>query len=159
MIEILRVAGAFGVGGAVRVFSFSRNLSIYKKIYNKDKEEFSFRVLKFLNKGKSVIIIENINTRDSAETLRGEFFYVKKIDLPQTGKNEFYPHDLIDRKVHVICSNATCRITDVKNFGAGNLIEVLHKNDKFLIPFTEENFPASGDEIFLTLDAFNGFKN
>jgi ribosomal 30S subunit maturation factor RimM len=50
-------------------------------------------------------------------------------------------------------------ITNVENFGAGDLIEISHKDDKFLVPFTRENFPDSGEEIFMTLEAFNGFKN
>jgi 16S rRNA processing protein RimM len=158
MIVILRVGGAFGIGGAVRASSYSRNLSAYKKICYKDGNEYSFRVMKFLGNSKVVISLEGIHTRTQAENLKGEFFYVKKEDLPNKEENEFYVHDLIGQKVCVIGSGIKCLITNVENFGAGDLIEISHKNKKFLVPFTAENFPNTGNEIFITLEAFNGFK-
>jgi 16S rRNA processing protein RimM len=158
MIVILRVVGAFGIRGAVRVFSYSRNLSVYKNIYDKGGKEYSFCVMKFLINGRAVISFSSINTRTQAEDLKGEFFYVKKNDLPDKKENEFYAHDLIGQKVCVIGSGVKCLITNVENFGAGDLIEISHKNKKFLVPFTTENFPNTSDEIFITLEAFNGFK-
>ncbi|MDR2645568.1 MAG: ribosome maturation factor RimM [Holosporaceae bacterium] len=158
MIVILRVVGAFGVNGGVRVSSYSRNLSAYKKVYDKDRKEYSFRVMKFLSNGKAVISLENIHTRTQAESFKGEFFYIKKIDLPSKKENEFYAHDLVGQKAYVVGSRIKCLITNVENFGAGDLMEISHKNKKFLVPFTTENFPNAENEIFIALEAFNGFK-
>ncbi|MDR0631975.1 MAG: ribosome maturation factor RimM [Holosporaceae bacterium] len=159
MIEILRVAGAFGTRGALRVVTLSHNLSHYKKVYDGQENAFSFCIIRFLGGNKLAISIENINDRNAAESLKGKIFYVKKSDLPQIRKNEVYFCDLIGREVRVMDSDIVCKITDVKNYGAGDLIEVSHGNETFLVPYTQENFPDSDDQIIMTLDAFNGFKD
>jgi 16S rRNA processing protein RimM len=115
--------------------------------------------MRFLAKNRVVLAIENISNRNQAESLVGTVFYVKKADLPQKNDGEFYPSDLIGRKVQVIGTDIKCLIANVENFGAGDLIEISHKNGKFLVPFTRENFPDSGDEIFITVEAFDGFKS
>ena len=58
----------------MRVLSFSQNLSIYKKVYNKNGEGFSFRVMKFLANSRVVISIKSIDTRNQAESMKGQFF-------------------------------------------------------------------------------------
>jgi 16S rRNA processing protein RimM len=163
LVEILRIVGAFGVRGAVRIVPFSKNLADYKKISDKDGNDFAFRILKFLGNGKAVIVLDGIDDRSQAEMLKGNIFYVKKSDLPKIQENEFYVRDLVGLDVSVIDSDARCKIVDVHNFGAGDLIELLHENKSFLVPFTRENFPDSqnsvDNQILLTKDAFDGFKN
>jgi 16S rRNA processing protein RimM len=160
LVEILRVVGVFGVRGAVRVVPFSKNLADYKKISDKDGNDFAFRILKFLSDGKIVILLDGIDDRSRAETLKGDIFYVKKSDLPEIGKNEFYVRDLVGLDVSVIDLDVQCRIVGVHNFGAGDLIEFIYDNKTFLVPFTRENFPDSVDnQILLTKEAFNGFRN
>jgi 16S rRNA processing protein RimM len=159
LIEILRVIGAFGIHGALRVFPFSKKLNCYRKIYDKNKAEFTFRVVKFCGNGRVIICIDDITDRNMAESLIGEVFYIKKSDLAKIEKNEIYLCDLIGREVHVLNSDIKCKITNAENFGAGDLIEISHDNVAFLVPFTERNFPNVGDQIYITSEAFNGFKN
>jgi 16S rRNA processing protein RimM len=153
------VVGAFGTRGALRVVSFSEKLSNYKKLYSKDSSEFLFKVVKFIGKTKLVISLENITDRNSAELLKNKEFYVKKSDLPKIEKNEFYLCDLVGKKLQVLGTNIECKVTNVHNFGAGDLLEISHENDVFLAPFTKENFPDSSNEILMTSKAFEWFKN
>ncbi|MDR0968187.1 MAG: ribosome maturation factor RimM [Holosporaceae bacterium] len=158
MLEILRVTGAFGTRGALRVFSFSKNITQYKKIYDENGVEFAFRIIRFLGGVRMAASIEGVNDRNAAEALKGRIFYVKKTDLPKIAENEVYISDLIGKKARVADSDIRCEITGVENYGAGDLIEISYENEKFLVPFTKANFPDSDNEILITAEAFDGFR-
>lgn len=160
MIEILRVTAAFGIKGAVRVFLYTDNINHYKKICDRSGNEFRFKVLNQKN-DTAVIKFESVNDRNEAEKLKGISFYVKKEDLPKLDSNQFFICDLIGQKISVIGENVDLEIVDVKNFGAGDLIEISEKGakDSFFIPFTKENFPETNGEISISSDTYKNFKN
>ena len=160
MIEILRVTAAFGIKGAVRVFLYTDNVNHYKKIYDRSGNEFYFKVLNQKNNA-AVIKFEAVDDRNEAEKLKGISFYVKKEDLPKLGSNQFFVCDLIGQKVVVTGKNVDLKIIDVKNFGAGDLIEISEEGakDSFFIPFTKENFPETNGEISISSDTYKNFKN
>lgn len=159
MIEILRVTAAFGIRGAVRVFLYTDNISRYKKIYDRNGNEFCF---KLLNQKSNIAVIKfnSINDRNEAEELKGTSFYVKKEDLPKLDDDQIFICDLIGRKVTVIGKDVDLKIVDVKNFGAGDLIEIHEKRarDSFFIPFTKENFPETDGEISISFETYRNFK-
>ncbi|MDR1551088.1 MAG: ribosome maturation factor RimM [Holosporaceae bacterium] len=165
MIEVLRVTGAFGVKGAVRVRLLTNNFSNYKKIYDEDGLEYSFFGLRFLGGTKAALFLDGITNRAAAEALKGRNYYVKKVDLPAIGENEFYLCNLLGRKVLVHNSEKEYVIVDVKNFGAGDLIELSRGNeDTFLVPFTRKNFPGednpdSDGSLILSAEALGWFGN
>lgn len=160
MIEILRVTAAFGIKGAVRVFLYTSNINHYKKIYDCDGNEFCFKVLS-QKSNTAVIKLDSVNDRNEAEKLKGTSFHVRKEDLPTLNDDQFFIHDLIGRKVTIIGEDIDLEIIDVKNFGAGDLIEISEKGakDSFFIPFTRENFPESDDEILISFETYKNFKN
>ena len=153
MIEILRIVGAFGIRGAVRIESYSDNLKKYKKLYNDVGEAFAFRVLK-----PNVINLENVNDRNVAETLKGRSLFIKEDELEPLENGEFYLHDLIGREIKVHDSESTCVITDVCNYGAGDIVELSYDGQRFLVPFTNTNFPETNGELLLSVDAFKNFR-
>ena len=160
MIEILRVTAAFGIKGAVRVFLYTDNINHYKKIYDDGGNEFRFKLLNQKN-NTAVIKLESVNDRNAAEELKGTSFYVKKEDFPELNSNQFFICDLIGQKVSVIGENIDLEIIDVKNFGAGDLIEISEEGakDSFFIPFTKENFPETDEEIAISSETYKNFKN
>ena len=160
MVEILRVTAAFGVKGAVRVFLYTDNIDHYKKIYNRDGDGFVFKILS-KKSNTAVIKFDFVNNRNEAEWLKGVSFYVRKEDLPKLENDQFFFCDLIGQKVSVIGENLDLKIIDVKNFGAGDLIEILEKGsrDSFFIPFTKENFPETDGEISISSETYRNFKN
>ncbi len=160
MIEILRVTAAFGIKGAVRVFLYTDNINHYKKIYDRDGNEFRFKLLN--QKGDTAVIkIDFVDDRNEAEKLKGMSFFVKKEDLPKLDENQFFICDLIGQKVSVIGEDINLKIVDVKNFGAGDLIEIseVGSKDSFFIPFTKENFPETDEQIVITAETYRNFKN
>lgn len=160
MIEILRVTAAFGIKGAVRVFLYTDNINHYKKIYDRDGNEFQFKLLS--PKGDTAVIkIDSVDDRNEAEKLKGMSFFVKKEDLPKLDENQFFICDLIGQKVSVVGEDVDLKIIDVKNFGAGDLIEIseVESEGSFFIPFTKENFPEADGQIVITAETYRNFKN
>ncbi|MBO7454724.1 MAG: ribosome maturation factor RimM [Alphaproteobacteria bacterium] len=160
MVEILRVTAAFGIKGAVRVFLYTDDINHYKKIYDRDGNEFRFKLLNQKG-GSAVIKLDSIDNRNDAEKLKGASFYVKKEDLPKLDENQFFICDLIGQKVSVIGEDVDLEIIDVKNFGAGDLIEISEERskDSFFVPFTKENFPETDGEISISFETYRNFKN
>lgn len=160
MVEILRVTAAFGIKGAVRVFLYTDDINHYKKIYDRDGNEFRFKLLNQKG-GNAVIKLDSIDNRNDAEKLKGASFYVKKEDLPKLDENQFFICDLIGQKVSVIGEDVDLEIIDVKNFGAGDLIEISEEGakDSFFVPFTKENFPETDGEISISFETYRNFKN
>ncbi len=160
MIEILRVTAAFGIKGSVRVFLYTDNINHYKKIYDYNRNVFCFKVLNQKN-NTAIIKLDAVNDRNEAEKLKGVSFYVNKEDLPKLKNDQFFICDLIGQKVSVIGENIDLKIVDVKNFGAGDLIEISENGtkDSFFIPFTKENFPETYGEISISSETYRNFKN
>jgi len=160
LIEILRVTAAFGIKGAVRVFLYTDNINRYKKIYDRDGNGFRFKVLNQKN-NSAVIKLESVNDRNEAEKLKRIPFFVNKEDLPKLDSDQFFICDLIGQKVSVVGEESDLKIIDVKNFGAGDLIEISEAGakDSFFIPFTKENFPETGGEISISSETYRNFKN
>ena len=71
MVEILRITAAFGIKGAVRVFLYTDNISDYDKLYDRDGNEFRFKVLSKTSSPNVVVIkFRAVNDRNDAEKLK-----------------------------------------------------------------------------------------
>jgi 16S rRNA processing protein RimM len=182
LIEVVRIIGVYGVRGALRATLLSSNLKSYKKIYNADGQEFDFSIVRYCDGNKVILSVSGLDDRTTAESLKGTCFYVKKTDLPEAEEDEFYVCDLVgqfvtlvdvaddnidvDGKIDVFAESVkfvelatdqvnSLVISNVYNFGAGDIIEIKHNDDAFLVPFTRENFPVTKkDDIQLTKRAF-----
>ena len=159
MVEILRIVSAFGIKGAVRAVLYTDNLDQYKKLYDQDRKEYDFRVLH--RKGNTTVLsLGGITDRNDAEQLVNSSFFVKKTDMPALEENKFYIFDLIGKKIKVADTDKELQIIDVKNFGAGDLIELAEDNqESFFVPFTKENFPETGDSMVISEKAYGDFQN
>jgi 16S rRNA processing protein RimM len=158
LIKVLRVVGAFGIGGSLRAQLFSENLPDHRIVYSQDGRKFQFRILRFLEKSRAIIAIDGVADRTAAESLKNECFYLKRDDLPATAPGEFYLCDLVGREVAVMDSDLRCKILGVQNYGAGDLLEISYGEEAFFVPFTRENFPNAEGEILMTRAAFEGFR-
>lgn len=162
-IEILRITKAHGVRGILCAVLFSGSMKSYKKIYDASGSEHTFKVIRYTGGNNVLLSISGIEDRNAAESLKGLCFFVKKEDLPGLLEGEFYICDLIGKTLKIVGSEESTGyvISDLFDFGAGNLIEVTCEDDSFLIPFTAENFPNSDSkvDIQVTAEAFNSYKN
>ena len=131
-----------GLKGEIRVnimtttFEVFKNLQIYSDL--EESINWNFYKISFKN-NKCVVQLDNCFTREDALKFKGKNIYSRKKYLPNTKNNEYYVDDLIGCKIIIEKNNKIGKITDIKNFGAGDLLEVKLDNKIVLIPFNNEN--------------------
>ena len=127
LIQVGRVAGAFGVRGEVRITSFTSEplaLLDYKILMREDGSTGLTLTSARAAKGGVVGRAKEIETREQAEALRGLKLYISRDRLPEPEEDEFYVTDLIGLSVETAEGETLGRVKAVQDFGAGDLLEI-----------------------------------
>jgi 16S rRNA processing protein RimM len=146
LIQVGRVAGAFGVRGEVRITSFTADpvaLVDYKDLKREDGSPGLTLTSGRAAKGGIVARAREIETREQAEALRGLKLYIPRDRLPEPEEDEFYVTDLVGLAVETAEGEALGRVRSVQDFGAGDLLEVAPPEGgaTWYLPFTREAVP------------------
>ncbi|RAK67261.1 ribosome maturation factor RimM [Phenylobacterium kunshanense] len=147
LIQVGRVAGAFGVRGEVRITSFTADpvaLLDYRDLKREDGAPALTLLAGRPAKGGIVARAKEIETREQAEALRGLKLFIPRSTLPETDdEDEFYVTDLIGLAVETPEGEPLGAIRSVQDFGAGDLLEILPPEGgaTWYLPFTKEAVP------------------
>ena len=146
LIQVGRVAGAFGVRGEVRITSFTAEplaLVDYKTLVREDGQPALTLTSGRVAKGGIVARATEIETREQAEALRGLKLYIPRDVLPEPDEDEFYVTDLIGLAVQTAEGEALGTVKSVQDFGAGDLLEIAPTEGgaTWYLPFTREAVP------------------
>jgi len=146
LIQVGRVAGAFGVRGEVRITSFTAEplaLVDYKTLMREDGSAGLTLTSGRPVKGGVVARAKEVETREQAEALRGLKLYIPRDRLPAPEEDEFYVTDLIGLAIETADGEPLGRIKAVQDFGAGDLLEVQPPEGgaTWYLPFTREAVP------------------
>lgn len=147
-VVVAQFGAAHGVRGEVRLKSFTEDpmsLASYSPLKSRDGRAFvivSARPAAGTTPDMLVVRVEGVATRDMAETLNGLELLMPRDRLPATEADEFYHDDLIGLDVRMRDGNEAGTVVAVRNFGAGDLIEVAPgRGPTFLVPFTRAVVP------------------
>ena len=145
LIQVGRVAGAFGVRGEVRITSFTAEplaLVDYKDLKREDGSPGLTLTSGRAAKGGIVARAREVETREQAEALRGLKLYIPRDRLPEPDEDEFYVTDLIGLSVETAGGEPLGRVKAVQDFGAGDLLEIQPaEGASWYLPFTREAVP------------------
>ncbi len=147
LIQVGRVAGAFGVRGEIRITSFTAEplaLAEYGVLLREDGSPGLTLTTARVVKGGVVARAREVETRDQAEALRGLKLFIPRERLPPPeDEDEFYVADLIGLAVVDAAGAALGRIKAVQDFGAGDLLEIAPEGvgATWYLPFTREAVP------------------
>ena len=146
LIVVGQIAGAFGVRGEVRVRSFT------------DDPEAIFDYGPLLDAAGKVVLTpvrhrslndlfsvtaQETHQREAWEAMRGTLLHAPRAALPEAEEGEVYVADLIGARVVHVDGRELGVVKTVQNFGAGELLEITPPTGaSYLLPFTEETFPA-----------------
>ena len=149
-IILAAVAGAHGVGGEVRLKSFSESadsLKRHKRVFVDHDRPLTLVSVRGGGQG-AIVRFAEINDRNSAEALRGKLLSVPRDELPPLDEGEYYYADLIGLHCESETGEKLGTVFGVENFGAGDLLEI-EKVDgkKSLIPFRDGIAELRGDRI------------
>jgi 16S rRNA processing protein RimM len=145
LILVGRVAGAFGVKGEVKIAAYTDDpgaLVRYRDLKREDGSPGLTLTAGRRHKGALVGRAKEITTREEAEALRGLGLYLARDILPEPDEDEFYLADLIGLRVVDVDGAEIGRIKDVRNFGAGDLLEIAPQTGPtWWLPFTKAAVP------------------
>lgn len=138
-LTIGKIAGVFGVKGAVKVFSYTEprenilNYPIWT--LTKNAEFKSVKVLSGQAQGKTIVAsLVNITDRDQAAALNGWEVVIERSQLPPAAKDEYYWADLIGLSVETIEGIALGVVDHLLETGANDVLVIKGDRER-LIPF------------------------
>ncbi|MDQ0465668.1 16S rRNA processing protein RimM [Caulobacter ginsengisoli] len=146
LIQVGRVAGAFGVRGEVRLSAYTEDplaLVSYRTLLRQDGSLGLTITQGRPAKGGLVCRCLEIETKEQADALRGLRLFVPRASLPEPDEDEFYLTDLVGLRVETPEGAPLGAIKSVQDFGAGDILEITpaEGGPTWYLPFTREAVP------------------
>ncbi len=139
------VTGPHGVGGAVRIKSFTarpKDVAAYGPL---DDDSGTRRLeLRLLGAARGVLIgrFSGVDDRNAAEALRGLHLYLPRAALPPPEPEEYYHADLIGLDAVLADGTRLGRVRAIHDFGAGDTVEIERTGaPSIMVPFTRAIVP------------------
>ncbi|MBX9761267.1 MAG: ribosome maturation factor RimM [Beijerinckiaceae bacterium] len=145
-ILVGRFGAAHGVRGEIRIKSFTADpmaLASYAGLTDQTGAR-SFRIESARPVKDDLIVarVAGLKDRNGAEALTNVEIYIAREALPPAGEEEFYIADLIGMRAELADGAAFGTITNVLNFGAGDILDIaLEGGGSRLLPFTRACAP------------------
>jgi 16S rRNA processing protein RimM len=139
------VTGPHGVGGALRIKSFTarpEDIAAYGPLA--DETGRRNLELRLLGAAKGVLIarLSGVEDRNRAEALRGLRLYLPRSALPQPEPEEYYHADLIGLEAVLGDGTPLGHVRAVHDFGAGDTLEIERPGaPPAMVPFTRAIVP------------------
>lgn len=137
-LEVGKIVGTHGIHGEVKVDSwcdFPDVICKLKTVYT-DKEIKPLKIISArTHKNQALLKLENINTPEDANSLRGTVLCADRNDI-QKDDDSYFIQDILGLKV-IDAQNGTAygTVTDVFSTGANDVYEITDENKKkYLIP-------------------------
>lgn len=152
LILAAKIIGTHGVKGYLKVVSFienNDNLFLYNTIL---KDGSTIKLEKKFNSSDNLVVcmLENVTSKEEGAKLKNTEIFIKRKDLPELIKDEFYSIDLIGAEVF---SNSKL-IGHVSGMQFHKLlkncileIQIINKNIIHLAEFTKNNFFNSDENL------------
>ena len=125
-VLIGKIINAHGIKGDVKIKSFTTiptDICQYSPLLKADGTELKIK-LRSSNSDVLIAHIEGIDDRTTAEVLKGTEIFTKKSSIIDEEKDEILLSDLIGFKVLDKCSKTIGTISNILNYGAGDILEI-----------------------------------
>lgn len=155
-----KIVSAHGVKGLVKILPFGDDPRLIEELGPVYTDESGSSTLSITMKNSAghkywLAAVEGITERNGAEALRGTELYIPRDRLPESSEDDgYYYTDLVGMKAMNESGNAIGEVIAVKNFGAGDLIEIQPVGgNSYYLPF-DKNFIQNVNMEKRTLTAF-----
>jgi 16S rRNA processing protein RimM len=140
------ISGAHGVGGVVKIRSFTTepaDVAAYGPVSDEDGSLFEIKIIGEA-KGAVLARIPGVDSRDAAAALKGTRLYVAREALPPTGEDEFYHGDLLGVSVDLVDGTRFGTVTGIRAVGETDVLEIARDDGgpSAMVPFTREATPV-----------------
>lgn len=101
LIELGKISDAHGLKGELKIFPFNRDTSQLESLKSLiiDKKDYKILNIKYLN-NHFVVLLENISSREEAESFKNKSFYTYRFQLPDLDQDTYYMFDIIGCQVY-----------------------------------------------------------
>jgi 16S rRNA processing protein RimM len=141
-VHVGTFGAAIGLKGEIKLILLTSTIDVFKALgeyYNFDKSiKWSFESI-VMRKEKCVALPSNCKNRNEAEELKNQKIFSFRENFPSTDPNEYYVSDLIGCEIFNKNGNFLGNVISVDNFGAGDLLEIIYKDNKIYIPLNDDN--------------------
>ena len=150
-ILVGQVISSHGINGALKIRSYTdpiKNILKYKLFFEENqKVTLNYSFTKSPN---LICYIDGIEDKKALESLVGNKIFTLREYLPSPNEEEFYVTDLINLPILNKNSEKIGLVSNVINYGAGDLIEVTYLNNKSeIVKFTKKNFPIINKDYLI----------
>ncbi len=148
-VTLAAVAGAHGIGGAVRLKLFTPSLESLEahRVFQAGDRTLTLVDIR-TEKGGAIARFAEIADRNAAEALRGTLLEVPRDSLPPLAEGEYYYVDYIGRAVVGPDGAALGRVKTIENFGAGDILDIeLPGGKAVMVPFTSDTVREEGETL------------
>lgn len=143
-----RIGAAHGIKGEVRLVSFTaepKAIGTYGPLDDESgTRRFEIAALRPVKDNIFIARLAGVTTREAAEALNNLDLYLPRAALPAAADDEFYHADLIGLTALDSAGAEIGRVTDVLNFGGGDILEIAPAagGETLLLPFTKACVPS-----------------
>lgn len=139
-------SSAHGLRGLLKVKTFTDDpgdIASYGPLLDtKNNTSYILSVITVLKNNFVIAKVQGIETRTQADELRNIRLFCKTASLPLLTEDEYYKSSLIGLKVELLDGAPFGTVSEVFNFGSGDILEIkTQEGKKKLFPFTRDAFP------------------
>ena len=132
-----------GLKGDIKINILTSSLESFKILKNYFMQDgeiiLHFTALRKIGK-KNIASLDGCEDRNAALDYKGIYIFSSKENFSKIGEDEYYVIDLIGCDVYNTQKESLGIVADIKNFGAGDLIEITNSSQKnFYIPMNDDN--------------------
>ena len=140
-VDVGKISGVFGIKGWLKIFSYTspkENILKYSPwLLKKKGETKTVEVISgHLQGGGIVAELKGVSDRNLAETLVGWDILIRREQLPQTTKDEYYWSDLIGLEVVTTAGVALGVVDNLLETGANDVLIVKGERER-AVPFIQ----------------------
>lgn len=150
-VTLAAVAGAHGIGGAVRLKLFTPSLESLEahRVFEAGSRTLTLVDIR-AEKAGAVARFAEITDRNAAEALRGTLLDVPRDSLPPLAPGEYYYVDYIGRAVAAPDGAPLGIVKSIENFGAGDILDIdLPGGKTAMVPFTSDAVREDGETLII----------
>jgi len=158
-----KVLRPVGLAGELKV----QNLSDVEHRFENEEELFigpnselavPYRVESLEYRPDSLVIrLEDLDSVDKVEYLRGQYCYLPRIDEEWLDDDEFFVDDLIGLEVYDSQDRFIGEVKDIMNLPSSDILVVRRQSDEILLPMVDEFIQEINlDEMFIKVNPIEG---
>ena len=143
LIAYGKILKPHGLKGEVKVLPYSgetENFKNFKSIYiyleNKKPQEYSISGRRF-QKNLIIAKIEEIDSKEDADLLRGKEVYIDKVELPSTEDDEYYWFELIGLNVYRQDNSLVGKVDSIMDNTAQPILVIKNNSEEYMVPLVD----------------------